>query len=104
MEFRLHRRAATLPRARWPRQGTACFGRVAGHRGTVMMVSAGTGSHQDYVRWRSRQIAYGRWEPWADAGPVREHVRQLRRAGGSYQAIAQAAGVATMTVYRLVHG
>jgi hypothetical protein len=68
------------------------------------MVSARTGSHQDYARWRSRQIAYGRWEPWAGAGPVREHVRQLRRAGASYQAIAQAAGVSAMTVHRLVHG
>ncbi len=59
------------------------------------------GCHRDYARWRARQIAYGRWQPWADAARVREHVRQLRRAGASHQAIARAAGVATMTVYRL---
>jgi len=62
------------------------------------------GCHRDYARWRARQIAYGRWQPWADAAPVREHVRQLHLAGASCQAIARAAGVATMTVYRLQHG
>ena len=61
-------------------------------------------THPTYSHWRARQIAYGRWQPWAAAAPVREHGRQLRRAGGSYQAIARAAGVATMTVYRLQHG
>jgi len=61
-------------------------------------------AHREYARWRARQIAYGRWEPWAEAAPVREHVRLLRQAGASYQAIAQAAGIATMTVYRLQHG
>jgi hypothetical protein len=63
-----------------------------------------SGSHREYVRWRSRQIAYGRWQPWADAGPVREHVQRLRRAGASYDAIARAAGVSVMTVHRLLHG
>ena len=62
------------------------------------------GCHRVYACWRARQIAYGRWQPWADAAPVREHVRQLHLAGASHQAIARAAGVATMTVYRLQHG
>lgn len=61
-------------------------------------------SHRDYVRWRARQIAYGRWEPWADAAPVREHVRLLRRGGTSYQAIGDAAGVSPMTVHYLMNG
>jgi transcriptional regulator with XRE-family HTH domain len=61
-------------------------------------------AHREYVRWRARQVAYGRWAPWADAAPVREHVRALRQAGASYEAIARAAGVATMTVRRLLHG
>jgi len=60
--------------------------------------------HREYVRWRTRQIAYGRWEPWADAAAVRGHVRRLRAAGGSYEAIAAAAGVSPMTVHRLLHG
>ena len=68
------------------------------------MASPGSGAHREYSRRRARQIAYGRWEPWADAAPVREHVQLLRQAGASYEAIAQAAGVATMTVFRLLHG
>ena len=68
------------------------------------MAAPGSRAHREYARWRARQIAYGRWEPWAAAAPVREHVRALRQAGASYEAIAQAAGVATMTVHRLLHG
>jgi DNA-binding CsgD family transcriptional regulator len=60
-------------------------------------------SHGEYVRWRAREIAYGRWDPWADAAAVRCHVERLRSAGASYQAIASVAGVSPMTVYRL-HG
>ena len=62
------------------------------------------GCHREYAHWRARQIAYGRWQPWADAAPVREHVGQLHLAGASHQAIARTAGLATMTVYRLQHG
>jgi DNA-binding CsgD family transcriptional regulator len=61
-------------------------------------------AHRHYIRRRARQIAYGRWAPWADAGPVREHVRRLRQAGASYHAIAAAAGVSPMTVYGLLNG
>ena len=68
------------------------------------MDARGSCPHREYARWRDRQIAYGRWEPWAAAAPVREHVQELRRAGASYEAIARAAGVATMTVHRLLHG
>jgi hypothetical protein len=64
----------------------------------------GPGPRREYARRRARQMAYGRWEPWADASPVRAHVRVLRQAGASYEAIAQVAGVAAMTVYRLLHG
>ena len=61
--------------------------------------------HRDYVRSRARQIAYGRWQPWAEtADPVREHVRRLRRAGVSYRTVARAAGVSPMTICRLGRG
>jgi len=66
-----------------------------------MTGAANTGSHRDYVRWRSRQIAYGRWQPWADAAEVRAHLQMLRQAGGSDRAIARAAGVSPMTVHRI---
>lgn len=35
------------------------------------------------------------------AAPVREHVRKLRVAGGTYESIAQAAGTGAMTVHRI---
>jgi DNA-binding CsgD family transcriptional regulator len=59
-------------------------------------------AHRDYCRYRSRQIAYGRWQPWADAAPVRDHIRQLRRAGASYRAIAEAANMSPSTVRDLI--
>jgi len=58
--------------------------------------------HRDYCRGRARQIAYGRWRPWADAAPVCEHLRLIRAGGASYQTIARAAGVSPMTVHRLL--
>jgi hypothetical protein len=60
--------------------------------------------HREYARRRARQLAYGTWEPWADAAPVRNHVRGLRAAGASYEIIAAAAGVSPMTVHRLDRG
>jgi DNA-binding CsgD family transcriptional regulator len=40
----------------------------------------------------------------ADPEPVREHVRQLRSSGASYQVIGEAAGVSAMTVHALISG
>ena len=59
---------------------------------------------REYVRRRARQIAYGRWQPWADAVIVRNHVRRLRVTGASYESIAGVAGVSPMTVHRVLHG
>lgn len=66
--------------------------------------AAGGRPHRDYARWRSRQIAYGRWHPWGDAATVLEHVRALKRAGATDRAIAHAASVSVATVHRLQHG
>jgi hypothetical protein len=76
---------------------------LTGHAGHVP-AQPEPGSGREYARWRARQIAYGRWQPWADAGPVREHVRLLRESGASYRAIADAAGVSVMMVHRLQCG
>jgi hypothetical protein len=61
-------------------------------------------SRREYARWRARQIAYGRWEPWLPAAPVREHVQALRGSGASARAIGRAACVSPMTVHRLLNG
>lgn len=77
---------------------------AGGTRAARPPASAGRRSHRDYAQWRARQIAYGRWRPWGEAGTVREHVRALRRAGASDRAIARAASVSVATVHRLQHG
>jgi plasmid maintenance system antidote protein VapI len=54
-------------------------------------------------RQRAIRIATGRWHPWADPTPARAHVLRLRDQGASYQAIAEAAGLAVMTVHAIVN-
>jgi hypothetical protein len=61
-------------------------------------------ARRDYIRRRAQRIAYGTWEPWAAAAPVRDHVQTLRGHGLSYWAIGNAADVSPMTVHRLLHG
>jgi len=55
-------------------------------------------------RRRAVLIAAATGQPWADPQPVRDHVTRLREHGGSYTAIAAAAGVAAMTVHAIAHG
>jgi plasmid maintenance system antidote protein VapI len=64
-----------------------------------------TGTTPEYRAHRARAMAYGTWRPFvADPDPVREHVRQLREHGGTYRAIASAAGVSAMAVHALATG
>jgi plasmid maintenance system antidote protein VapI len=64
-----------------------------------------TGVAPGYRQRRARAIAQGTWQPLAaDPEPVREHARQLRTTGASYQAIGQAAGVSATAVHALING
>lgn len=56
-----------------------------------------------YAAWLARQHAYGR-HPLVDAGPVREHVRELATSGMGWRHIARQAGVAPQMVSRLLFG
>lgn len=42
---------------------------------------------------RNRAIAYGTWQPWVDAEPVRVHIRHLQSCGMGLRTIAALAGV-----------
>ncbi len=42
---------------------------------------------------RNRAIAYGTWQPWVDAEPVRRHIRTLQDCGLGTRRIAEAASV-----------
>jgi hypothetical protein len=67
--------------------------------------AAMTGMAPEYRQRRARAIAQGTWQPLAaDPELVREHVRQLRSSGASYQAIGEAAGVSAMAVHALING
>lgn len=57
-----------------------------------------------YTANRTRQIAYGRWEPFVDAAPVRAHVETLRAAGIGWKRVAALAGVTPSVVEKLVYG
>jgi hypothetical protein len=53
---------------------------------------------------RRRAIAYGRWQPYTDADPVREHVQALRARGFGVERIIAVSGVGSGTLRRLLYG
>jgi len=53
---------------------------------------------------RSRQQAYGRWQPYVDAGPVRDHVRALMAYGIGWKRVAKLSDVPTSVVAKLLYG
>jgi hypothetical protein len=55
-------------------------------------------------RYKRRQQAYGRWQPFVDAGPVRDHVNFLRASGMGIEAIHELTGVSTRSLSVLVWG
>lgn len=63
-----------------------------------------TEAQRVYHADRRRQVAYGRWDPYVDAGPVREHVRALRQAGLGRARIGELAGVDHGMLWRLENG
>ncbi|GGS96880.1 hypothetical protein [Streptomyces violaceus] len=57
-----------------------------------------------YDNNRRRAIAYGRWQPFVDAEPVRAHVRSLGEFGIGWMRAARLAGVSTGGVSKLLYG
>ncbi|NUR04364.1 MAG: hypothetical protein HOY79_50025 [Streptomyces sp.] len=53
---------------------------------------------------RDRLLAYGRWNPWVDAAPVRDHIGYLQACGMGQRAIAAAAGVDRKRVQAILNG
>jgi anti-sigma regulatory factor (Ser/Thr protein kinase) len=60
-------------------------------------------NRQDAAR-RSRLQAYGQWEPYVDAEPVRAHLRALSRAGIGWKRAAQLSGISSGAVSKLLFG
>jgi hypothetical protein len=65
---------------------------------------AASARHNSALKDRRRQLAYGRWQPFTDAAPVRDHVRKLSEYGIGLRAVASAAGVPRDTLVRLMYG
>lgn len=61
-------------------------------------------AHAAYENRRRRLIAYGRWQPFVDAEPVRQHIRSLMGAGVSRRRIPELAGVPDATIGRVLYG
>jgi transcriptional regulator with XRE-family HTH domain len=57
-----------------------------------------------YESNRVRQTAYGRWQPYVDAEPARQHVRALMAAGIGFKRVARLAGVSHSSVAKLLYG
>ncbi|MFG3476429.1 hypothetical protein ACGF3K_14355 [Streptomyces sp. NPDC047980] len=59
---------------------------------------------RDYESNRYRAIAYGRWHPFVDAEPVRQHIRALGEFGIGWIRTAKLAGVSTGGVSKILYG
>lgn len=56
-----------------------------------------------YERWRAKQRAYGR-QSYVPADRARAHIMDLQRHGMGWKRVAQAAGVETSTVWKILYG
>jgi hypothetical protein len=58
-----------------------------------------------YDRWVRRQKGYGRWQPFVDAQPARDHVQQVMATTGiGWRRYADQAGVPRATLTYLLYG
>ncbi|MBE4761780.1 hypothetical protein [Streptomyces caniscabiei] len=59
---------------------------------------------RDYDSNRRRAIAYGRWQPYVDAEPVRQHVHALSEFGIGWMRLARISGVPRGSMSKLLYG
>jgi len=58
----------------------------------------------EYERMRTRQTAYGRWQPYVDAQPVRDHINALRAQGMGWKRVAEVAVVEPSVLWKILYG
>lgn len=61
-------------------------------------------AHAAQEQWRTRQKAYGRYNKFVPAGPVRDHVRDLMDAGMGLKTVSKRTGISTGTLSKLIYG
>ncbi|WP_067487397.1 hypothetical protein [Actinomadura hibisca] len=79
-------------------------GTLTGYKIRLCKCDACTAANTRYVNRRTRLIAYGQWQPYVPADPVRTHVHELMEAGLGWKRIAALSGVSTGGVSRLLYG
>ncbi|TYK45190.1 sigma-70 family RNA polymerase sigma factor [Actinomadura decatromicini] len=57
-----------------------------------------------YMNRRYRLMAYGQWQPYVDAAPVRDHVRRLQEFGVGWMTVARLSGVPRGSMSKLLYG
>lgn len=62
------------------------------------------GAYGAYESARVRQVAYGRWQPYVPAAPVRAHLVALMAQGMGAKRIAETSGIAYSSVSALLYG
>lgn len=63
-----------------------------------------TRANRERYRQESRLRAYGQWQPYVAAEPVREHIRALQVDGTGWRRVAQLAGLSLSTLNKVLYG
>ena len=63
-----------------------------------------TDANREWSATRERQILYGRWQPFTDAGPAREHLHLLREHGIGRRQAAKLSGVSQSVLCAILNG
>ncbi len=61
-------------------------------------------ANRDAENHRTRMKLYGRWEPYVDAAPSREHIRMLGEAGIGWKRVAELSGLPVSVISKLLYG
>ncbi|WP_381801034.1 hypothetical protein [Streptomyces niveus] len=59
---------------------------------------------REYTNTRARLKAYGRWQPFVDAEPTRQHLRMLMSYGIGWQRVSRMSGVSNGSVSQILYG
>lgn len=94
----------TLPGAGTTKHSIAPHGTLSRHKHHRCKCPACTKAGRDYMNMRSRLMAYGRWQPYVDAEPVRAHIRMLSSFGIGIQRTRVLAGMSNGSLCRLLYG
>lgn len=82
----------------------APHGTLSRHKHHGCKCPACTKAGRDYMNRRARLMAYGRWQPYVDADPVRAHIRMLSSFGIGIQQTRALAGMSNGGLTRLLYG